>query len=365
MKAFEIINLLESHFPPSYQENYDNSGLSVGNSKADVTGILCCIDVTHSVIDEAIEKKVNMIISHHPVIFQGLKSLTAKSLTEELVIRAIKNDILLYAVHTNIDNVFSGVNKKICEKLGLINCTILSPLSDKLVKLVTYTPKSHAEKVRDAIFNAGAGVIGNYDCCSYSVEGTGSFRGNEQTNPFVGKKGEIHLEYEIRIETILPSNLSKKVIGAIVKVHPYEEVAYDIYPLKNEFPTVGAGMTGEFDSPKSLNEILILLRDTFNAHGIRYSGSSDKMIRKVAVCGGAGSFLINKAKKQHADIFITGDVKYHQFFEADKQLIIIDIGHYESEQFTKEIFYELLTKNLSKFAVHLSEINSNPIKYFS
>jgi dinuclear metal center YbgI/SA1388 family protein len=365
MKALEIIQLLEENFPPAYQESYDNSGLCTGDTNTEITGILCCIDVTDEIIDEALKKNSNMIISHHPLIFQGLKSLTNKSQTEKLVIKAIKNDLVLFSIHTNADNVFNGVNKKICDKLGLNNCRILSPITDKLVKLVTYVPHSHALKIRQAIFDAGAGVIGNYDCCSFNADGTGTFRGNESTDPFVGKKGEIHSEPETRIETILPSYLSKKLIGAIIKVHPYEEVAYDIYPLKNEFSAIGAGMIGEFPDLKTIEELLIQLRQTFKANGIRYTGLKEKTIRKIAVCGGSGSFMINEAKKQHADVFITGDIKYHQFFEADSNLTIIDIGHYESEQFTKEIFYELLTKNLSKFAVHLSEINSNPIKYFS
>lgn len=365
MTAFEIIKLFDDNFPPAYQESYDNSGLCIGDVQSEITGVLCCTDITPSVLQEAIQKKANLIISHHPLIFQGLKSLTGKSQTEQMVIDAIKNNILIYTVHTNADNVFNGVNKKICDKLGLLNCKILSPLSDKLVKLVTFVPVPHAEKVRQSIFEAGAGFIGNYDCCSFNTEGSGTFRGNETSDPFVGKKGELHTEPEIRIETILPSFLTKKVIKELIKSHPYEEVAYDIYPLKNENNTIGAGMIGELSNTISIHELLKKLRETFAAKGIRYTGKDEKPVKKIAVCGGSGSFLINEAKKHHSDVFITGDMKYHQFFDADNNLTIIDIGHYESEQFTKEIFYELLIKNLSNFAVHLSEINSNPIKYFS
>lgn len=365
MKAIEILKFLENYFPPSYQENYDNSGLCVGDVNSEITGVLCCIDITNEVLDEALDKNANLIISHHPLIFQGLKSITAKSQTEKLIIKAIKNDLLIYSIHTNADNVFNGVNKKICEKLELEECNILSPLSEKLVKLVTFVPNSHVIEVREAIFTAGAGVIGNYDCCSFNIEGIGTFRANELASPFAGEKGEVHLEPETRIEIILPSYLSKKVVEEMIKVHPYEEVAYDLIPLKNEYNKIGSGMIGELSSPKTIQELLIQIRETFNAQGIRYTGNLEKSVKKIAVCGGAGSFLINEAKKRYADVFITGDMKYHQFFEADNKLTIIDIGHFESEQFTKEIFYELLIKKLSKFAVHLSEINSNPIKYFS
>jgi dinuclear metal center YbgI/SA1388 family protein len=365
MKAFEIIKIIEENFPLAYQESYDNAGLCIGDTIAEISGILCCIDVTEEVLDEAILKQLNMVISHHPVIFQGLKSITSRTLTERIILKAIKNNILLYSAHTNADNAIQGVNKKICDKIGLVDCKILAPAPDKLVKFVIFVPQAQAEKIRSAIFEAGAGVIGNYDCCSFNVNGNGTFRGNELTNQFVGDKNELHSEPETRIETILPSYLSKKVVSAAIKAHPYEEVAYDLYALKNNFANVGSGMIGEFSSEITLEELLFSLKNTFNAKGIRYSGVDLKPVKKIAVCGGSGSFLINEAKRQNADVFITGDIKYHQFFDADKSLSIIDMGHYESEQFTKEIFYELLIKNLSKFAVHLSEINSNPIKYFS
>ncbi|MBN2487281.1 MAG: Nif3-like dinuclear metal center hexameric protein [Bacteroidales bacterium] len=365
MTASEIIKIIEEDFPLSLQESYDNSGLCSGDTNTEITGILCCIDVTSEVIDEAIDKKANFIISHHPLIFQGIKSVTTKTLTGQLLLKAIKNNIVLYAAHTNIDNLSIGVNHKICSILGLTDCKILLPMADKLSKLVVFVPNSHINNVRQAIFEAGAGVIGKYDCCSFSSDGYGTFRAGEGTNPFAGKPGMVHTEPETRLETILPAWLAPKVVNAIIKAHPYEEVAYDLYPMKNQFTLAGAGMIGDFNTPLKLSSLLSILREKFQAQGIRYTGNTEKNIKKVAVCGGSGSFLIGEAKKQQADVFITGDVKYHQFFEADNSLSIIDIGHYESEQFTKDIFYELLMKKISKFAVHLSEINSNPIKYYS
>lgn len=364
MKVKDVISVIESFAPAELQEEYDNAGLAVGNQAMEVSGILCTLDITHEVIDEALSKKANMIISHHPVIFKGIKSITGKNTIEEIIIRAIKNDLIIYSAHTNADNVSKGVNHKICELIGLGSFKILSPLQNKLLKLVTFAPLDHAERVRKALFDAGAGTIGDYDSCSFNAEGTGTFRGGDNANPFAGTKGNLHTEPETRIETILPVIYKSQVIRALINVHPYEEVAYDLISLENEWPTAGAGMIGEFPEPVSLYDLLKLLAAKFEAKGIRYAGNEEKSIKRIAVCGGSGSSLIHLAKQQKADAFITGDIKYHQFFDTDNDLIIIDIGHYESEQFTKDIFYELLKKKLSNFAVHLSEVKTNPIKYY-
>jgi dinuclear metal center YbgI/SA1388 family protein len=364
MKISEIIKVLNSFAPRDLQESYDNSGLSIGDPNHEATGALCTIDITHDVVDEAIEKDVNLIVSHHPLIFQGLKSITGKNYIEEIIIRAIKNDIAIYSGHTNFDNISTGVNHKICNVIGLQNCQILKPLEDNLIKLVTFVPEAHATKVRNAIFESGAGKIGNYDCCSYNLNGEGSFRGNDNTNPFIGEKGKVHFEHEIRIETILPGYLKAKVLKALILSHPYEEVAYDFYPLANPNPLVGAGMIGNLPKPLDLEELLLSLKEKFSADGIRYAGNKKHKISRIAVCGGSGSFLIKDAIIQAADVFITGDIKYHQFFDADNNLTIIDIGHFESEQFTKDIFYELLTKKIPNFAVHLSEVKTNPVNYY-
>ncbi len=363
MKLKEIVSLFEQTASFSFQESYDNSGLQTGFPDMEVNGALITLDVTESVIDEALKLGYNLIISHHPVIFGSLKSLTGKNLTERIVLKAVKNDIAILSVHTNIDSVYEGVNGRICDKLGLKQRSILSPAEDKLSKLVFFVPAAHAEKVREAVFLAGAGVIGEYDQCSYNVDGIGSFRASEKAKPFVGEKGRIHFEKETRVETILPTHMSDRVIAAMVESHPYEEVAWDLYPLSNKYQRAGMGMTGEFEEGMEEHDFLNAAKVIFNAGCVRYTALTGKKIRKVAVCGGSGSFLLGKAISAGCDAFVSGDFKYHQFFEADGRILVADIGHYESEQFTKELFYELVTENFPKFAVHLSDVNTNPINY--
>lgn len=359
----EIIKPLEELAPLYLQESYDNSGLLVGNPDKDIQKALITLDITELVLQEAIDKKCNLIISHHPVIFQGLKSITGQNATERIVEKAIKNDIVLYAIHTNLDNVNIGVNSILCDKIGLVNRKILSPKKEILRKLVTFCPVDDAEKVRQAIFDAGAGHIGNYDSCSFNSPGTGSFRGSEDTNPFVGEKGKLHYENEIRIETIYPVYHENSILKALFDAHPYEEVAYDIYYLGNKFERVGAGMIGELENEMNEIDFIKMLKQRFESACVRHSKLLNKQIRKVAVCGGSGSFLIRDAKNAGADIFITGDVKYHDFFEADGKIIIADIGHYESEQFAKDLIYSILNKKFSNFAVLISELNTNSVNY--
>ena len=361
MQLKQITQYLETVAPLSFQESYDNAGLIIGHPDDEISGILITLDITEEIIDEAISKKLNLIVAHHPIVFSGLKKLNGKNYIERCVAKAIKNDIAIYASHTNLDSVFGGVNSKICELLNLQNCRILAPTASFLKKLVTFVPKEQAEQVRKAIFDAGAGQIGNYDSCSFNQSGTGTFRGNDQTNPFVGKKNQLHHESETRIETIFPKHLQSAIIRALLNAHPYEEVAYDIYPLDNEYTQVGIGMIGELQQPVDELDFLKKLKETFHCQVVKHTALLGKPIRKVAVCGGSGSSYLNRAMALKADIFISGDFKYHQFFDAEKQIVVADIGHYESEQFTKEVFYELLTKKFPKFAVHLSAINTNPV----
>ena len=363
MQIKDISRFIESIAPLAFQESYDNAGLIVGNMEDEVSGILITLDITEDIMDEAIRKNLNLIISHHPIIFSGLKKLTGKNYIERCVAKAIKNNIAIYAAHTNLDSVFGGVNSKIAEKLQLQNCRMLVPMQGFLKKLVTFVPVAEAEKVRSALFEAGAGHIGHYDSCSFNLAGTGSFKGNEETNPYVGEKNKLHFEEEIRIETIFPRHIQQNVIQALLKAHPYEEVAYDIYPVDNDFQLGGTGMIGELAEPIEEIKFLQFIKKTFHCQAIKHTSLLGKPIQKVAVCGGAGSNFLNKAMAQGADIFISADFKYHQFFDAEKKIIIADIGHYESEQFTKDVFYELLTKKFPKFAVHLSEISTNPVNY--
>ena len=359
----DIVNWLETIAPPGYQESYDNAGLILGNSESIISSALITLDVTEPVIDEAIKYGCGLIISHHPILFKGLKRINGNSYVERCVIKAIKNDIAIYAAHTNLDSVSNGVNSKICEKISLTKTRILSPVKEMLLKLVTFVPVNHLDKVREAVFEAGAGHIGNYDKCSYNLEGSGTFRGGEDTKPFVGSKGEFHEEKEIRFETILPKHLKNKVVKALLNAHPYEEVAYDLYPLENEFSIVGSGMIGELAVAEEEEDFLFRISEIFDCKVIKHTGLLGKPVRKVAVCGGSGSFLLGKAMADGADIFITGDFKYHDFFDAENKIVIADIGHYESEQFTKEVFHEILLKKFPTFALRLSEIKTNPVMY--
>ncbi|SHF00228.1 dinuclear metal center protein, YbgI/SA1388 family [Mariniphaga anaerophila] len=364
LKVKEIVNYLDTIAPPALQESYDNAGLIVGNPDAEVSSALVTIDVTEAVVDEAVNSKSGLIIAHHPIVFSGLKKLTGKNYVERTVLKAIKNDIAIYAAHTNLDAVSGGVNTKICEKLGLKNCRVLQPVSGQLKKLVTFIPTEKAEFVRTAIFEAGAGFIGNYDYCGYNLEGVGSFRAGENTNPYVGEKGEVHYEKEVRFETVFPSWLQPKIIKALINAHPYEEVAYDIYTLDNNFEKAGMGMIGDLETAIPEADFLKLLKGTFATGSIRHTALKGENVKKVAVCGGAGSFLLKQAIAAKADFFVTGDFKYHQFFDAENKIVIADVGHYESEQFTKELFYELLMKKFPTFAVRFSEVRTNPVFYF-
>lgn len=364
MQIKDIIAILEDFAPPSMQESYDNSGLQVGRRESVVDSALLCLDVTEDVIDEAAGIGAGLIISHHPVIFGGLKKLTGSSFPERVVLKAVKNNIALYSAHTNIDRVWGGVSSRISEKLGLVNSEILLPAGNMLRKLAVFVPKDHAAKVRESLFNAGAGHIGEYDRCSFNIEGEGTFRGSENTSPFSGSAGSIHFENEIRVETIYPEFLERRILESLISAHPYEEVAYDIYPLHNRWERGGTGIAGDMKKPLEAADFLELLKKIFNVNIIRHTRLPSKKITRVAACGGSGSSLIGNARAKGADVYVSGDFKYHDFFAADADMMIADIGHFESEQFTVEIFYELLTKKIPNFAVHFSKVNTNPVHYF-
>jgi dinuclear metal center YbgI/SA1388 family protein len=359
----DFTDYLESIAPLALQESYDNCGLLVGSGTMQVSGVLISLDITEEIIEEAISEKCNLIVAHHPILFSGLKKLNGNNYVEKCIIKAIKNDIAIYAIHTNLDNVSAGVNAKIADKLNLQNQRILAPKSDILGKLATFCPKSHIEDVRNALFTAGAGHIGDYDECSFSVEGTGNFRPSTAANPYVGKANERRKEQEIKIEVIFPMYVQAALIKALCAAHPYEEVAYDVYSLRNKHQYVGSGMLGELTEEMDEMEFLKSLKQTFEVSCVRYTRLLGKKIKKVAVCGGSGSFLLKDALADQADIFITSDYKYHQFFDAENRIIIADIGHYESEQFTKELLYDCIRKKFSTFALRLTKINSNPINY--
>jgi dinuclear metal center YbgI/SA1388 family protein len=363
MKLNELTGYLEKIAPLSLQESYDNAGLLVGSPEQEVSKALICLDVTMGVLEEALEGGFDLIISHHPLIFGGIKRLCGRNETEKIIIAAIKNGIAIYAMHTNLDNVETGVNAMLCEKLGIRNARILQAMSGKLNKLVTFCPADHAHRLREALFTAGAGHIGNYDSCSFNMEGYGTFRAGEDAVPYVGEKGKSHTEKETRIELIFPAYLQQDLIQALTNNHPYEEVAYDIYPLGNDFQQAGSGMIGTLEEAVDEQTFMGYLKEVLGAGVIRHSALTGRKVSKVAVCGGAGSFLIGKAIAAGADVFITGDVKYHQFFEAEGRMIIADAGHFETEQFTKELISRILNEKFPTFAHRISQCNTNAVHY--
>ena len=365
MQIAEIIRFLEQAAPLSLQESYDNAGLITGSPAWDCTGIMVSLDATEEVILEAKSKGCNLVVAHHPIVFSGLKKINGKNYVEKAVISSIKHDIAIYAIHTNLDNIANGVSAKMAEKLGLINTQILQPKRNLLKKLYTFVPVAQAEEVRSAIFKAGGGTIGLYDECSFNVTGTGTFRASEGTNPFVGEIGKRHEEEEVKLEVIFPAWLEKQVVWAMIKAHPYEEVAYDIVALDNPFSTVGSGMIGELQEPMPATDFLQLVKNQFHLSVIRHTPPPGKPISKVAVCGGAGSFLTKTAMAAGADIYITGDVKYHEFFDAENGMILADIGHWESEQFTIELLADWLSGKFLNFAVLKTGVKTNPVAYFS
>ncbi|UJH68125.1 Nif3-like dinuclear metal center hexameric protein [Allomuricauda sp. SCSIO 65647] len=364
MKVKDIIQNLEQLAPLHYTEGFDNTGLLVGNLQQEVTGVLVTHDTLEIVIDEAIEKKCNMVVSFHPIIFSGLKKLTGSTYVERVVVKAIESQMAIFAIHTALDNSMIGVNKKICEVLGLKNCGMLIPKSKTIKKLTTYIPLKDADPLRNKLFEVGGGSIGNYENCSFSTEGTGSFKPRENANPTIGKIGKTHFENEVQISMTFPAHLEGDILSTLFKNHPYEEVAYEVITLDNSNQNIGMGMTGELDSPIGEKEFLALVKEKMQTGCIKHSALLGKKVRKVAVLGGSGAFAIEAAKRSGADVFITADLKYHEFYKAENQMVIMDIGHFESERFTKNLIYDFLKKKIPNFAIALSESDTNPIKYF-
>lgn len=363
MKVKEIVNALERFAPLPLQDGWDNAGLQVGLTEAEVTGALLCLDVTEAIVDEAVALGYNLIVSHHPLIFGGLKSITGKNYVERCVLKAIRHGITICSHHTNMDNAAGGVNYKMAEKLGLTNVRTLSPKEESLIKLVTFVPVEQAHEVRQVLFDAGCGCIGNYDQCSYNLTGEGTFRAGEGTNPFCGGVGKMHTEREVRIETVLPAYLKGKAVRALLEAHPYEEPAYDLYPLKNEWMQAGAGVIGELPEEMEVEKFLAKVKMTFQAECVKSNRFNGKTVRTVALCGGSGAFLLPQAIGQGADAFLTGEIKYHDYFGHEDDLLMVETGHYESEQYTMEIFETIITDTCPTLPVKLTSVNTNPIKF--
>ncbi|MCC9071622.1 Nif3-like dinuclear metal center hexameric protein [Flavobacterium sp. F-65] len=363
MKIQEILSVLEEMAPLGYAEDFDNVGLLVGNASTEATGVLVCHDALENVIDEAISKNCNLVVCFHPILFSGIKKITGKNYVERAILKAIKNDIAIYAVHTALDNHSQGVNKIFCDALGLVNTKVLIPKQKYIQKLITYTVPDNSEEVRNALFEAGAGKIGNYDNCSFNTEGFFTFKGNENSNPVIGEKEKLHTGNEIKIEVVFEKHLQSKILKALFNTHIYEEVAYEIYDLQNAHQNIGLGMIGEFETPMNETDFLPFVKEKMVADGIRHSAYIGKKIHKVAVLGGSGSFAIKNAIQAGADAFLTADLKYHQFYEAENRLLLADIGHFESERYTKNYIVDYLRKKILNFAIILSEENTNPVKY--
>ncbi len=363
-KIKDIVQYLNTIAPLAYQESYDNAGLLVGNAEAEVKKILITLDITEEVVQEAKDKNCELIVAHHPIIFKGLKKLTGANYVERTVIKAIKNDIALFAAHTNLDNVKHGVNAKICEKLELLNPKILVSKPHQLSKLSVFVPNDHVDSVKLALHNAGAGQIGEYKDCAFESEGIGSFLPSDKANPSIGSKGELEKVKETKLEVIFPIYLKNKILQAMKEAHPYEEVAYYLHQLENEYTEIGSGMIAELDESLTEEEFLAHLKLKMGLKVIKHTNFLNKKIKKIAVCGGSGSFLIKAAIAQKADVYVSADIKYHEYFDADNEILIADIGHYESEIFTNELFYELLREKFANIALHLGKTVTNPIKYY-
>lgn len=366
MRIKEVIQYLEDLAPLDLQESYDNCGLIVGDADRDITKIMISLDCTEAIVQEAIDKGCNLIISHHPIVFKGLKKLNGKNYVERTVIKAIEHKVALYAIHTNLDNVIGGVNSKIADKLGLVNQAILESKGAILRKMVVFVPRSHVEEVRQALFDAGAGKIGkNYDQCSFNSVGYGSFRPLDGAEPHIGEIGLQERVEETRIEVIYMRSIERKLLLALYEAHPYEEIAYDLFDLQNTVGEIGAGMIGNLAEPMSELDFLAYLKQNLKLNVIRHTALLGKKVSRVAVCGGAGGFLLQAAKRSGADFFVTADYKYHEFFDAEDEIVIADTGHFESEQFTQELLYDIITKKFPNFATLTTEIDTNPIKYYS
>lgn len=364
MTLNDLLKSLNSLANTALQEDYDNSGLITGNRNEKITGILVSFDVNEQVLEEAVERQCNVVVAHHPALFRPLKQITDQTATGRLLMKAIKEGVALVAMHTNLDNHPEGVNHELAVRLGLTGLKILSPVSGRLRKLATFVPHSHVAGVREALFNAGAGAIGNYDSCSYNVDGVGTFRAGDEASPFVGQKHQLHFEPEVRIEVVYPEWIERTVVNALLSAHPYEEVAYDLYPLQNVIPDAGSGMIGSFEHPLPEEDFLSHVKSVLGVPVVRHTRLAGKQIQRVAVCGGSGSFLMGKAAAAGADAFLTGDIKYHDFFDAPADLLVVDGGHYETEQFTVQLLAQYLTENFPNFAVLISNVKTNPVNYF-
>lgn len=359
-----VSDLIEQWAPLAYAEDFDNVGLLVGDPSQKVNGVLVTLDTTEEVIDEAVSKKCNLIVSFHPIVFSGLKKITGKSYVERTVIKAIQNDIAIYCIHTALDNQADGVSKALSDAIGLTDTQVLIPQKNTIKKLRFYVPNDHVQKVQNALFDVGAGRIGQYDQCSFVSEGIGGFRALEEALPFVGTHHQRHHEPETQVQLVFEKHIEQHMVQVLKKVHPYQEVAYEILSLDNTSSHIGMGLIGTLKKPLKEISFLTRLKNRLGTPLLRHSKTLNNPIHSVAVLGGSGSFAIPNAIALKADAYVTSDLKYHDFFTSASSILLVDVGHYESEQFTKNILVKYLIKKMPNFAIVLSETKTNPVQYF-
>lgn len=363
----EIIDAIESIAPLPLQEEWDNCGVQVGPTDNECTGVMVCVDCTPVVVEEAIAMNCNLIVSHHPLIFGGIKQLTGKTEAERCVINAVTAGLTIYSSHTALDNSPNGISHRMASLLGLEDVDVLVPREADQLKLVAYVPVSKLDDVRLALFDAGAGAIGNYDFCSFATDGRGSFRALDGANPYVGEVSQLHFEDESRLEVLLPRWKRRDVELALRQVHPYEEPAYEFSEVVAASRPAGSGCVGHLPQPMTVAQLALFAKERFGCQAVRLSCyHGDPMVhtvRRVAVCGGAGGSFIGAVKRSGADAYITADLRYHDFVDYGKRLALIDVGHFNSEQCAKEIFYQLICEKFPNFAVHTSKNEKNPIQY--
>ena len=364
LKIKDLVQYLDKVIPQAYQESYDNVGLLVGTPEVELTGVLVSLDMTEEVVQEAADQGCNLLVAHHPIIFKGLKRLTGSNYVERTVMKALELGVRLYAAHTNLDNQHTGVNRMFADKLGLQNPRILAPKPNTLQKLVTFIPQEATQQVMDAVHQAGAGHIGNYSHCSFRIVGEGTFLPEEGANPAVGERGNLEKVAEHRVEVMFPMHLQGAVLRALKEAHPYEEVAYYLQNTENQNQEIGSGMIGELAEPMEATAFLDHVKSSMGLTALRHTPAPQGKIQRVAVCGGVGSFLIKAARRAGADAYVTADVKYHEFFDAESDLMIADIGHYESEVHTKELLTTIIREKFPNIAIHLSKVNTNPLRYY-
>lgn len=363
MKLKSFVKKIEKKYPLNLAYDWDNVGLLVGDNDQEINKIMVCLEANEKVINEAIENDIDLIITHHPFIFSKIKKVTTSDLKGNLIHKLIKNNISIYSMHTNFDIAFDGLNDYFAEMLELDNIKILDKTnSENLYKLAVYVPKTHLDNVRTALGNSGAGHLGNYKECSFSSEGEGRFKPCDGANPYIGETNTLESVHEVKIETIVPQKILDKVISAMIKSHPYEEVAYDLYKLENKGDSVGLGRYGKLRTQMTFKELGLILKEKLDIKHLRVVGDLEEKVSKVAIVTGSGADMVKKAFKCGCDVLITGDMKYHDAQDTlDIGMKVIDCGHFDTEKVFADIMFEYINKEFD-IEVIKSNINLNPFK---